>query len=162
MCSRICPCPNQDAHPLKDTHKRPYSYSESVYTPHTVTRNVSFPWPLASQRSNSKVSCFHWQESKMCLSQTWHPRVRLIHQLGAGSCTSLNTYTLIHTPIPSLTLLAPSLLHRTKKLIREVCGKEMGRLAGSSCCHHGYQLTHFSSTQTGPPSPGEAVTGSFG
>lgn len=75
---------------------------------------------------------------------------------------SLNTYTFIHTPIPNPALLAPSLLDRTKKLIGEACGKEMVRLAGNSCCHHGYQLTHFSSTQTGPPSPGEAVTGSFG
>lgn len=118
------------------------------------------PLSLPSQRSNSKAPASIGRKARRALSQAWLPRLRLTHQLGAGSC--MNTYTLKHTPTPNPILLAPSLLDRTKKLIGEVCGKEMGRLAGSSCCHHGYQLTHFSSTQTGPPSQREAVTGSFG
>jgi hypothetical protein len=45
---------------------------------------------------------------------------------------SLNTYTLIHTATPNPILLAPSLLDRTKKLIGEVCGKEMGSWQGAA------------------------------
>lgn len=120
------------------------------------------PLALPSQRSNSKAPCFHWQKARRVLSHSWLPRLRLVHQPGAGPCMSLNTYTLIHTPTPNPALLAPSLLDRTKKLIGEACSKEMGRLAGNSCCHHGYQLTHFSSTQTGPPSQARQLQAALG
>lgn len=160
MCSRICTRPNRDAHPHKDTQKWPHSYSESVYKPHTVTCSVSSPWPCLVRGATAKPLASIGRKARRALSQAWLPRLRPTHKLGAGSC--MNTYTLKHSPTPNPILLAPSLLDRTKKLIREVCGKEMGRLAGSSCYHHGYQLTHFSSTQTGPPSQLEAVSGSFG
>lgn len=49
----------------KDTQKQPHSYSEAVYTPHTVTCSVSSPWPCPVRGATAKpLASIGRQESK--------------------------------------------------------------------------------------------------
>lgn len=147
---------------LTHTKKQPHRHSDSLYTPSYSHTQCLLALALPNQRSNTKAPCLSWQESQPCLIPSLAPQDEAHAPVWTRpSCELEHIHRNTHSNPQSHPPSPPSLLDRTKKLMGEVCGKEMGRLAGSSCCHHGYQLTHFS-TQPGPPSPAEVVTSSFG
>lgn len=152
----------QDTHPHKGTQKQSCGQPQAFTHPRMLT-HTPLPRPLPSPARKEKPHPFSRQGTGKYLTQIcWFPWPRHTHELCAGTCVSLNTHTLIHAPTPNLTLLAPISAGRTKELIGEVCGEEMRRLAGSSCCHHGYRADPLLLHSAWPTQPRQGKTGSTG
>ena len=78
---------------------------------------------------------------------------------------SLHTHThthFTHTLAPNLTLLAPIPTDRTKDLIARFVARRWEGWQGAAAVTVATELTHFSSTQPGPPSPDKEAQASLG
>ena len=80
-------------------------------------------------------------------------------------CEPAHTHThthFTHTLAPSLTLLAPIPTGRTKDLISRFVARRWEGWQGAAAVTVATELTHFSSTQPGPPSPDKEAQASLG
>lgn len=80
-------------------------------------------------------------------------------------CEPAHTHThtnFIHTLAPNLTLLAPIPTGWTKDLIVRFVARRRGGWQGAAAVTMATELTHFSSTQPGPPSPDKGGQASLG